>query len=520
MDYAIKYYKIKTYDDVYVLVPKQVVKGEEDEYAYFHINDGDKIIHYPTTENPNLDDIKGNYIIDNITSIKDMREEYELYEEYSDADVLEFFFADKSDEVIFLKDGISTAINLTDMFHELGIDDYEEIIYDHDEENGLYLNKKIIDKLLAAKSLEELKDMIKEYADNLDSFDKFTDTQGVERIHVKDGHVSEIDRSSSSKTYVNTDSKEVTVSGLYKYLTERVIGHDKELKKIATILYLNYTSNPVYGTESILIPGPTGTGKTATFDCAASYFDVPFKNINACNLVPEGIEGTTLEDEFASILDSCNGNSSKAEKAILVFDEFDKLGTQKLDIKKDLINVFLKALEGGRFPINRQLRETRVFNTLMSSKVALGTFTDAFNKSKTIGFNSVTIEDEKFDEKLLVKKGYFSNELLSRFQHFVPYKDLTEEDKKRIILESKLSTYLMKKDRFRNQFGINIVGDEEFANGILESLRKEDKSVRDINNIIADAFWDIEFEVLNAPNKYKTLKLTRDTVSKNNYDLK
>jgi ATP-dependent Clp protease ATP-binding subunit ClpA len=138
-----------------------------------------------------------------------------------------------------------------------------------------------------------------------------------------------------------------------------------------------------------------------------------------------------MEDEFSSILDMCGGDNIKAEKAIIVLDEFDKLGTQKLDIKKDLINVFLKVLEGGNFPINRQLKQTRTFNTLMSSKVALGTFTDAFIKDKAIGFNSSVINDEIFDEKLLVKKGYFTNELLTRFQHFIPYKELSEEDKKK-----------------------------------------------------------------------------------------
>jgi hypothetical protein len=78
----------------------------------------------------------------------------------------------------------------------------------------------------------------------------------------------------------------------------------------------------------------------------------------------------------------------------------------------------------------------------------------------------------------------------------------------------------MKKDRFRDQFGVEITGDEEFALGVLEALKKDDKSVRDINNVISSALLDIEFEVLNKPGKYKKLVLTRDTVKNNTFDLK
>ena len=169
---------------------------------------------------------------------------------------------------------------------------------------------------------------------------------------------------------------------------------------------MNYESNPLFGTESILIPGPTGTGKTATFNCAAQYFNVPFKNINTCNLVPEGIVGTTVEDEFASLIDACGGDISKAEKAIIVFDEFDKLGMDGLDIKSSLVNIFLKVLEGSSFPINRQMKATRIYNTLMSSKVCLGTFVEAYKKDKSIGFNSSEVE-EIFDKDLLVKRMWF-----------------------------------------------------------------------------------------------------------------
>ena len=48
-------------------------------------------------------------------------------------------------------------------------------------------------------------------------------------------------------------------------------------------------------------------------------------------------------------------------------------------------------------------------------------------------------------------------------------------DKKKILLESKLSYYLAKKERLSAQFGIETIGDEEFAKGVLEEIKKHEK---------------------------------------------
>ena len=136
-----------------------------------------------------------------------------------------------------------------------------------------------------------------------------------------------------------------------------------------------------------------------------------------------------------------------------------------------------------------------------------------------IGFDSSSPKTSVFDKDLLIQKGYFTNELLTRIQHFIPYTDITDEDKLKIILDSKLSAYQMKKERIKSQFGIDIIGDKEFAEGIINKLKSTDKSVRDINNIVSDAFLNIEYEILDTPGKYKTLRLNRDTATNGNFDL-
>lgn len=544
MEYAIKYVNIKIDEETNIFLPKEIIKGrvegdnfKTNKYAY----------NYITANN-----INAKYLVGPSFTMEYMRKMYALpVGELTDQEVLELILLEAKDTIIVYKNGKYAFLDLSNLITLSKKIELYQII---DGESSIVLNQDSINNLLTTKTINELKDKLKFMRDKICKFATYSDKYNIEIFELADGiksgiymkevfdeddteltddevsielvtsnevnNKNDINSTPNSENIVTT-TNETSVEGLYKYLKSNIIGHDEALKKIATILYMNYTSNPIYGTESILIPGPTGTGKTATFNCAAKYFDIPFRNINTCNLVPEGIVGTTLEDEFEALINECNGNMKLAEKAILVFDEFDKIGVDKLDTKTSLVNIFLKALEGGRFPISRQLKETKIYNTGMASKICLGTFQEAFKKETSpIGFgNNASLKEEQFDKSLLVKKGYFSSELLTRFQHFIPYKNLSDEDKKKILLESKLSYYLAKKERLNSQFGIETIGDEEFAKGVLEEIKKHEKSVRDMNNIVADTFLDIEYNILSNQGKYKTLKLTSETVSKGNYDL-
>ena len=529
MLYAIKYLKVPYDGDINILIPKKVIKGEL-EYDYFTSN---KVVYsYITNE------IKeGKYIVGSALTLEEIKKEYNL-EKYSDKEVIELFFLFNQDKCLLEKNGKCYTLDVGDLFSEEVTKTVYECI---DGETSLYLNKEMINALLETEDIVTLKETLAAFSDRLTNFGSLHQNTGIDKLVIKNGKITGINDyelvpqdKTSITTTENTETQndaapsnnqeinsDFTISGLYKYLKQHIIGHDEALKKISTILLMNYYSNAYYGTESILIPGPTGVGKTATFNCAANYFNVPFKNINTCNLVPEGIVGTTIEDEFSALIDECKGDMNKAEKAILVFDEFDKIGIDSLDIKATLVNVFLKALEGASFPINRQMRARQVYNTTLASKVCLGAFTEAYKKEKaTIGFDSSSPKTSVFDKDLLIQKGYFTNELLTRIQHFIPYTDITDEDKLKIILESKLSAYQMKKERIKSQFGIDIIGDKEFAEGIINKLKSTDKSVRDINNIVSDAFLNIEYEILDTPGKYKTLRLNRDTATNGNFDLK
>ena len=153
-------------------------------------------------------------------------------------------------------------------------------------------------------------------------------------------------------------------------------------------------------------------------------------------------------------------------------------------------------------------------------KFFLGAFGDTITTSKKmIGFSPTPVETVEDVEQKIIDNTRFEQELLSRIQITIPYKNLTPEDKKRIILFSKGSIYAEKKRRLLRDYGVTILGDEEYAEGVLEAINANKEGIRQMNNIIFSSFLDIMYELGTNEGKYKTLVLSRDTVSKKRFDL-
>ena len=361
--------------------------------------------------------------------------------------------------------------------------------------------------------------------------EKVYKTDGVTSVTIENGKITNIETehkvvgldAPSIISKVEPTNKEnplerndISVDGLERYLKERIIGHDQELRQLATILIMNQCSTKEYGTQSILIPGPTGTGKTATLQAASEYLGIPFAFVNTINLVPQGIKGTSLEDVLYSLLLKTANNKELAERSLITFDEFDKVGRTGTDFKEDIKQILLKFIEGSEFQIDKQTRDY-IFDTRMSSKVFLGAFPESFEADKaTLGFTTNKTKDgskNNFDIEKLYKSYDFSRELITRIPHILPYYELSNEDKKRVILESKISVYLLKKKRYKEQFGIDLIDNDDYINALIEHLSKNDKSMRDLNNIIATSLLEAENAILRSKGKVKRLVLTKDTVT-------
>ena len=533
-EYGIQYTRYKVQDDAYLLIPSKLIKGYCVGGSFFC--KGIK----PLQVADNIDSIKNNKIlIDGIMTPEDLVEYYKIEDEDF---VREYYLQDELDYALFIcfknNEIYKKKIRIKDL-----IDKHESEIYEIlDDDPVITLSDKKLNNLLSIEDIESLKKELLAYKEKIKSF-KNSVGKIVNKMVVKDGKISRIE--TNGKLYINVNDPEyrevtryqedidmlpeineeevdyyptgLSVKGLYDYLRERVIGHERELKIIATKLIRNVKVKPGRKTKNILIPGPTGTGKTLTFETAAEYMGLPFALVNTADLVPQGYVGTSIQDYFTELIHECDDDIARARRSIVVFDEFDKLEVTGLDLKKSVKSIFLKVIEGAKISIIEKDGfgyENYSFDTSLLNKAYIGAFTECFEAEKTMGFGTgaKTTDNPKvlFSQQKMYKCGYYDRELITRIPIIVPYYELTFEEMKE-ALYCKSSELLKEIDDLKTEFGIEIEGIDDFALGLLDLLGKEDTSMRDLNNLIINAFTDIEYELEDNQEKFRRLVLTRET---------
>lgn len=527
-DYGIKYYVSKIRDDFYELYPICLVKGQIDYInGQFMTDDGTIPI---LVDKHSLTDLE---IIGQVYSEDELRKLYDYDDE--DLSFLEDYFYNEYKDVLLLltvsKDSDyfkKSEINIAPLLNQ-------ETIVSCTINNGdptVVLNNDAFNELLDVKTKEELVTLLKRYQKLLKRFQDMHHRDGITKVSISNGTVTGIETIRSVSELKKKEqeaqaalvikermsSKDVSYNGLRKALKEEIFGHDKEIDTFAQRLYMNYTALDGEPVESILLVGPTGTGKTETVRVACRYLNIPFFETNSANLVPQGIKGTSIEDVIVALYEQANCQIEIAERGCIFLDEFDKLNDSELEIKTAIKNILLTFTAGGTFPINTD-RFYFDFNSTMTIKVYAGVFEKVNGKTTSIGFNN-SLEDRqvlKTEEELrksIIKNGYFTDEELSRISKMLYYQELSRETRKNILLHAKSSEFAKKKARYKRQFGLELIASDDFIDSILDSISEDVEGMRNINNKLKSVLDEAEKALLeNEDKKYKRLILTRDTVT-------
>jgi ATP-dependent protease Clp ATPase subunit len=110
-------------------------------------------------------------------------------------------------------------------------------------------------------------------------------------------------------------------------------------------------------------------------------------------------------------------------------------------------------------------------------------------------------------------------ELIGRFDDPLVYKELTRDDLRRILTESKNSFLLLKANRFLTQFNTELTWDDTYLDAIIEEAIKKKTGGRSLKKTIASSLKKCDRELLALRNqegdKPRVLKLTADTVKNN-----
>lgn len=540
-DYGIKYKKIIINETTFLFIPIELVRGQWIGDNFYGLEEFATI--------SSLESIDKNDIL--IDSIKNIRSLEEIYDIYDPEFLKEYVLLDELNKLLLVKVSKGEVIKeKIDINRESQT--REQIVYEEQfEKPAVILNEDALSKLLDAKSLEAIKTQLEIYRKDIDKFRDLQLTDGINKMTLENGRITKIETNSKIRiidgndvvSQISKDEKEhlkepelntksepkidqvktsgvsntsVSLKGLTNYITERVFGHDQEIKYIAKTILMNYTATSTEKNEPILIVGPTGTGKTETMNAVCNYLDIPMVEINSINLVPEGIKGMSLEDCLSQLYSFSKKDPNVFQKGLMFFDEFDKLGKiGDNDTKGPVIQILLKFIEGAPFSLNERYNKDIIVSTKSIIKVFAGAFSELWENSSQIGFGN-SGKKSVFNPKAITKKAYFGKEVVSRIPHIFVYEELNRAEKKRYLLESKISELLLKKARYARQFNVDLIVDDSYCEAILDKLAQDEKSMRDLNNLIINSLAEVECELLDLGNTTpKKLVLTSDIVEDN-----
>lgn len=322
-----------------------------------------------------------------------------------------------------------------------------------------------------------------------------------------------------SDTLSNNEIK-ISPRKLYKEIRKTVIGQDDAIKQIVTTIWENFYGDT---TNNMIILGPSGSGKTEIIRQVSKLLNIPLLLTSVTGMSQAGYVGRGTDEILKDLLTLTNGDIGKAERAIVVLDEFDKIATRgnNGDISTNGVqNELLKIVEDGTFGIDYNHGSRMVINTEHITFIGVGACTDILTKkiNKQAGFTS-DIKDKvittgKINADDLVEKLGLKAELVGRMGKIIRLNDLDIDTLKKIVTDSKKSAYNDKVNLIKKS---NIKYTEENHDEIIEAIAKiaKDKKIgaRAISSIVNEMFSDIMFNLSDEEENYNELTISKDTVT-------
>lgn len=333
----------------------------------------------------------------------------------------------------------------------------------------------------------------------------------------------------SQKEIVKSKKKELNPHKLYKEIRKTVKGQDEAIKRIVTVIWENY-SDDKKSANNMIVLGSSGVGKTEIFRQISKILDIPLYIHSTAGMSQAGYKGTGTDEILANLIYFTNGDVEKAEHAIVILDEFDKIAYKNEDsgsVSTDGVqNELLKIVEDGTFvvktfqngfPINKKI------NTAHITFIGVGAFTDTLKdkKVKSLGFaNDITTKEiakTEIKPEELIKFG-IKAELVGRMSEggIIKLNDIDLNIIKEIITTSSNSAY-SHKIRFIEEIIPKFIRNnekeiiEEIAKRVINGPNK--LGVRGLSTIIETMFSNILFDISDPEQNYKELEISKETVN-------
>ena len=305
----------------------------------------------------------------------------------------------------------------------------------------------------------------------------------------------EANKSGSSTRKTKAEIESIDISNInpvdiISKVKSKVVAQDKAVETIVNNIYNNQViiesnnEDTIKASKaSILMDGPTGTGKTLILNEVAKELKLPLIIRSSTMFSAAGYKGSDLSELLVALLEKTGGNLELAERGVIVLDEFDKLGNNEkndLEMKLAVQQEMLAYLSGGKFPVEFN-GKTYEFDTSKITFVCLGAFTDMRERK---------IETE-LDEngKYSVKPEDYINEgllreIVGRFTLITSTRSLNKQDLIKILNESTISPIYQLKKMAKEMYNVDIEYNDEIVDKIAEEAVKDDTGARALQTIV------------------------------------
>ena len=277
----------------------------------------------------------------------------------------------------------------------------------------------------------------------------------------------------------------------------------------------------------IFMDGPTGTGKTAITREITEKLGIPFTSSSITNYSSTGYVGGDITDVLKELYRKADGDLEKAQRGIILFDEFDKIAYSRsggLEMKKAVQQQLLDFLGGGKYNISVghsifDMNEIE-FDTSKLTFVCLGALTDLRSKKteirQTIGFGQ-TSQSSKEQTYSITPQDLMSigleRELVGRFNTYLHTDDYSKESLKKILIESTISPLIGFK-KWIEAREKQLVIDDDVYDLIAEQAYELNTGARSLQTVMNNIRTPFIKEVLRGTDK--TIHLDSETVIKAN----
>lgn len=399
-----------------------------------------------------------------------------------------------------------------------------------DKEGFVKITKTQLESLLTSKSLSEIKRSLSQYFEKTKAIENLSQKKNVQQVKTDPNgkQIIEIVTAYQSNPLSLTEQslqkklqekkKNFDTKKIYEYITSCLIGQDEVVKDIVSAVISNIqATNPEEIIKPFLI-GETGSGKSFLFKLLGKSLDIPVIIVDCNTIVQEGYHGKSVDNVLADLYYLCNKDLKKVQRAIVFFDEVDKLasrGNTVSDIGAQ--QALLKVLEGHKFAVEiDKFGNKVVIDTSMMTIACGGAFSEIYERQKhPIGIRQQDDEQMKIREKItdadVIEYGLIP-EFTARCNLWEQYNKVTKEMLMKQLQKGLLSPTLIKQRVYLRDYGTILIFENSYYEKLCDNALAKKSGFRGLDKVVNDSLIKANFALQISSVPYKRLIVQAETI--------